>query len=134
MRDKRKIAILAVCLGLTSSIVRAQDMAEAAAASRNSSVAVQTVKAPSLTPPNEPAKAAATADATKTSPNLPTRSGPPAAEVNRKVLEVDAGKHAGKLLLRATPGTAEVFVNDLTVGRTPLLLLSARQIQDWHAR
>jgi len=124
MRENWKVAMLAVCLGLTSSILRAQDIAEAAAASRNSSATVQAIKAPSLPAPNEPAKTAAPADATKsTSPNLPTPSGPPPAESNRKALELDAGKHAGKLLLRATPGTAEVFVNDLTVGRTPILLL-----------
>src|SRR5262249_22853869 len=115
-----KIAALIVLLGPSSSVARAQDVAEYGTSSGNSSVGVQTIKMPpmsvTITPVTpEPKK--------NTSPNLVASGGPPPAETNRKALEGDSGKHAAKLLLRSTPGNAEVFVNDLTVGRTPLLLL-----------
>jgi PEGA domain len=129
MREKWKIAALMLSLGLTASIGRAQDIAESAAMSANSSMAAGSIKAPSLSVPAE-LKAAAKAapnstvgtSTTGTSPNLVARTGPPPSETNRKALEAQAGTHPAKLLLRSAPGNAEVFVNDLTVGRTPLLL------------
>lgn len=125
MRKNWKIAILVASIGLMSAVVRAQDAAEYGAASGQSSMGVQTIKTPvTPAPAADTSKSAAASDAKgATSPNLPLSSGPSPAEVNRKSLEQDAGKHAAKLLLRSTPGTAEVFVNDLTVGRTPVLLL-----------
>ena len=54
---------------------------------------------------------------------MPT--GPSPEEVNRKSFEDRAGEAAGKLLLRSVPNGAEVFVNDLLVGRTPLLMIMA---------
>jgi hypothetical protein len=46
-------------------------------------------------------------------------------ETNRKSLEASAGKDAGKLLLRATPVEAQIWVNERIVGKTPLLLVLA---------
>jgi PEGA domain len=87
----------------------------------NASMTVQSIKTPSV--PVEPARRAAAPDLrNKMSPNLTASVGPPPAETNRKALERDAGRHAAKLLLGSIPGNAEAFVNDLTVGRTPLLL------------
>jgi hypothetical protein len=60
-----------------------------------------------------------------TSPNLIASTGVPPAEVNRKALESGSGQHPAKMLFRSVPANAEVFVNDLTVGRTPLLLVVA---------
>jgi hypothetical protein len=52
-------------------------------------------------------------------------SGPPAQETNRKTLEAKAGKDAGKLLLRATPVEAQIWIDGKIVGKTPLLLVLA---------
>jgi hypothetical protein len=59
------------------------------------------------------------------SPHILERSGPPPDEVNRKEFEENAGEKAGKLLLRSVPDGADIFVNDLLVGRTPLLMVIA---------
>jgi hypothetical protein len=123
MRKNWKIAILIASIGFMWGVVRAQDAAEYGAASGQSSMGVQTIRIP-VTPPADTSKGAGAPDAkAATSPNLPLSPSPSPAEANRKTLEHDAGKHAAKLLLRSTPGTAEVFVNDLAVGRTPVLLL-----------
>jgi hypothetical protein len=119
MQKSWKIGILIVSLGLTLSTSHAQDAAEYSTASGNTSTAVQTVKMPPMTVTLTPV----TPDAKKTSSNLIATSGPPPADVNRKALESNSGPHAARLLLRSVPTNAEVFVNDLTVGRTPLLLV-----------
>jgi len=49
--------------------------------------------------------------------------GPPVDEVNRKELEKNAGKDAGKLFLRSTPTGAQVYINGDFVGTSPLLLV-----------
>jgi hypothetical protein len=53
------------------------------------------------------------------------RTGPSPEEVNRKGFEDNAGQTAGKLLLRSVPSGADIFVNDLLVGHTPLLMVIA---------
>ena len=57
------------------------------------------------------------------SPYIAPREGPPPEETNRKTLEERAGKDAAKLLLRSVPTGARVYVNELFVGQTPLLLI-----------
>lgn len=42
---------------------------------------------------------------------------------NRKALEQRAGKDAGKLLLRSSPGEALIYIDGTPVGRAPLLLI-----------
>ena len=59
------------------------------------------------------------------SPHLIASSGPPPEESNRKTLEAQAGKDAGKVLLRATPVQAQIWVDGKIVGKTPLLLVLA---------
>lgn len=50
-------------------------------------------------------------------------TGPPVDEVNRKELEKNAGKEAGKLFLRSTPTGAQIYINGAFVGKSPLLLV-----------
>ena len=59
------------------------------------------------------------------SPHLFERNGPPPDEVNRKNFEDNAGEKGGKLFLRSVPSGADIFVNDLLVGRTPLIMVMA---------
>lgn len=44
-------------------------------------------------------------------------------ETNRKALEQRAGKDAAKLILRSVPSEALVYIDGMSVGRTPLLLI-----------
>jgi hypothetical protein len=59
------------------------------------------------------------------SPHLTAPTGSPTEDVNRQQFEDRAGNDAGKLLLRSTPSGAEIFINDLPVGQTPLLMIVA---------
>ena len=59
------------------------------------------------------------------SPHLLVRDGPPLNMVNRKEFENNAGDKSGKLFQRSVPSGADIFVNDLLVGRTPLLMVIA---------
>jgi hypothetical protein len=52
-------------------------------------------------------------------------NGPAPEETNRKTLEAKSGKDAGKVLLRALPVEAQIWVNGQIVGKTPLLLVLA---------
>jgi len=56
------------------------------------------------------------------SPHLVAPAGPQQDEVNRRDFEGNAGINAGKMLLRSLPSGAQIFINDLFVGQTPLLL------------
>lgn len=56
------------------------------------------------------------------SPHLVAPAGPPQDELNRRDLEGNAGTNAGKLLLRSVPSEAQIFINGLFVGQTPLLI------------
>jgi hypothetical protein len=69
--------------------------------------------------------AGSSTSASASSPHLIASAGPPPEETNRKSLEGSAGKDAGKLLLRATPVEAQIWVNGKIVGKTPLLLVLA---------
>lgn len=60
-----------------------------------------------------------------TSPHILQRSGPPPSDVNRKQFEDNAGAAAGKLLVRSVPSGADVFVDGLLVGQTPMLMVIA---------
>jgi hypothetical protein len=57
------------------------------------------------------------------SSHLVAPAGPPADEANRKALEDQAGPDAGKLMLHSVPSGAQIFINGLFVGRSPLLLV-----------
>jgi|ERR1700730_10854157 len=59
------------------------------------------------------------------SPHLNASSNPKTATLNRQVLERQAGRDAGKLLLRSEPPGAQVWIDGLFIGKTPVLLLLA---------
>jgi PEGA domain len=101
-----------------SSIANGQAVAEAAGATSVSAGVASSIKAPPF--PSMPATAAAS-----TSPHLTASSGPPPEDTNRKMLESRSGKDAGKLLLRALPVEAQIWINGQIVGKTPLLLVLA---------
>ena len=52
-------------------------------------------------------------------------SGPPPQETNVRNFQMHAGKDAGKVLLRAAPVEAQIWVNGKIVGKTPMLLVLA---------
>jgi hypothetical protein len=112
-----KTAVLLALLGLASHTSRAQDIAEAAALTSHSSMAAHSAKAPSRT--------IATPEKQSPYAHLMAQTGPSPEEVNRKGFEDKAGETAGKLLLRSVPSGADIFVNNLLVGRTPLLMVIA---------
>lgn len=58
------------------------------------------------------------------SPHIPAREGPPRGETNRRALEQRAGNDAAKLLLQSVPSDAEINIDGMFVGRTPLLLIA----------
>jgi hypothetical protein len=111
---------LGLLIALTTCAVpaRAQAVAEAAGATSVSATAAGSARP--ITMPKLPEAAAAGA-----STHLIASTGPPAEETNRKLLESTAGKDAGKILLRATPVEAQIWVNGKVVGKTPLLLVLA---------
>ena len=116
--DKRvggwKVWLLFVLISLGSQVARAQAIAEAAATTANSGTAASSVKS---------AKAPSIDTEKAVSSHLVAPAGPPADEVNRKALEEEAGPDAGKLMLHSVPSGAQIFINGLFVGRTPLLLV-----------
>jgi len=75
--------------------------------------------------PSAGASGAAASGGGSVSPHLVASSGPPPDETNRKALESTAGKDAGKLLLRASPVEAQVWIDGKIVGKTPILLVLA---------
>lgn len=77
---------------------------------------ITAVQAPKVTP--DLTKAANVA-------HLPSRTGEPAEDLNRRALESHAGKNAAKLMLRSTPSKASVRIEGKLVGKTPLLLVLA---------
>jgi hypothetical protein len=130
MRASRKLVVLlpgaalAFLCSTFSNPVRGQAVAEAAGA--NSVSAGVGSSAKPITMPKSPATGAGSSSSTSSSsPHLIASAGPPPEETNRKSLEGSAGKDAGKLLLRATPVEAQIWVNGKIVGKTPLLLVLA---------
>jgi hypothetical protein len=99
----------------------AQAIAEAAGATSVSAAATSSVKP--VTMPKLPVPV--TAGAGTSSPHLVASLGPAPEDTNRKTLEAHAGKDAGKLLLRATPVEAQIWVDGKIVGKTPMLLVLA---------
>ena len=115
MRGTCKLFAVLGLLAMCAHNSQAQDLAEAAATTSSSAITTQSSRAiaPTLA---SPAKRSP-------SPHLLERTGPPPSEINRKDFEDNAGENAGKLLLRSVPSGAEIFINDLLVGQTPLLMV-----------
>ena len=57
--------------------------------------------------------------------HLIASSAPPQQETNVREFQMHAGKDAGKVLLRAAPVEAQIWVNGKIVGKTPMLLVLA---------
>jgi hypothetical protein len=114
---------LAFLLATLSPPVFGQAAAEAAGATSISGGVASAMKPVPF--PKFPATGTAGSSATSTasSPHLIASSGPPPEETNRKSFESKAGKDAGRLLLRATPVEAQIWIDGKVVGKTPLLLL-----------
>jgi hypothetical protein len=137
------LVLLAVSLG--SQVTRAQDIAETAGAMANSGAMASSAKSAISSGTtslldrarDSTESAAGTANSSKTAsgPSGATSSqpishlvvlpGPPVDEVNRKALEEHTGPDAGKLMLHSVPTGAQIYINGLLVGRTPLLLVVA---------
>ena len=109
-----RVVLLVSVPFIVPHLVFAQAATEAAGAASTSAGLATGAKAPAVSP-----KSATAANDSY----LATREGPPPEETNRKSLEEGAGKDAAKLLLRSAPSGARVYVNELFVGRSPLLLI-----------
>jgi hypothetical protein len=120
------ILALALVCALFADSASAQAAAEAAGATSIAGSVASSIKAVPF--PKFPAtggSASATAAASSSSPHLIASSGPPPEETNRKTLEAKAGKDASKLLLRASPVDAQIWIDGKIVGKTPMLLVLA---------
>lgn len=95
-----------------------QAIAETAGATSVSATAASSAKATTM--PKFPATGASSASA-----HLIASSAPAPEATNRKMFEARAGKDASKLLLRATPVEAQIWVDGRIVGKTPMLLVLA---------
>ena len=126
MRGIWKSVLLGVLVGGVPS-AQAQTSAVLVVAVSSLRMAAQATKGPTFNMSSPPKQSAAPPSSSKqgASPHLLEREGPPPDEVNRKEFEDNAGERAGKLLLRSVPSGADVFVNGLLVGRTPLLMAVA---------
>jgi PEGA domain len=126
IRATKKLAVLISALALISlcttfaSSARGQAVAEAAGTTAVSAGVASSAKAATM--PKFPGTGAGSAAA---SPHLVASAGPAPEDTNRKTLEARAGKDAGKLLLRATPVQAQIWVDGKIVGKTPMLLVLA---------
>lgn len=110
------VAIAFLC-AISSASGSAQAVAEAAGATSVSAGVTAGVK-----PVVIPKFPGAAVNGTQ---HLIVSSGPPPQETNVREFQAQAGKDAGKVLLRATPNQAQIWVNGKIVGKTPLLLVLA---------
>jgi len=119
------IAGVFVCCAVFASPALSQTAAEAAATtSVSAGVAVNTKPVGSFEP--IPAQTAQSSPASSgPSPHIVGSAKATNVEVNRHALEAQAGADAARLLVRATPAQAQVWINNHAVGNTPLLLILA---------
>ena len=133
MLASRKLAIpvhaaaFALLCFASASTIQGQAVAETAGANSVSASVASSIKPPTMPkfPGTGSGASSSASSAASSSPHLIASAGPPAEETNRKSLESTAGKDAGKILLRATPVEAQIWVNGKIVGKTPLLLVVA---------
>jgi len=131
MLASRKLAIpvqaaaFALLCSAFASTIHGQAVAETAGANSVSASVASSIRPPTMPKFPGTGSGASSSAASASSPHLVASAGPPAEETNRKSLEASAGKDAGKILLRATPVEAQIWVNGKIVGKTPLLLLVA---------
>jgi hypothetical protein len=124
IRIENKLAVLISTLAFLTlgsafaKVACAQAVAEAAGATSVSATAASSAKATTM--PKFPAAGTGSASA-----HLIASSAPAPEVTNRKIFEARAGKDASKLLLRATPVEAQIWVDGKIVGKTPMLLVLA---------
>jgi hypothetical protein len=128
----KKLVILVTCgtFALLGSVFAnsagAQAVAETAGANSVSAGVTSSIKPPAIPKfPSGTGGSAPSGSSAASSPHLIATGAPPVEETNRKSLEALAGKDASKILLRATPVEAQIWVNGKIVGKTPLLLVVA---------
>ena len=110
------VSIVLSC-GIFASAAHGQAVAEAAGATSVSAAAASSIKPPQTPVPALPGGTP--------SQHIIAPAGPPPQEVNVSNFQSHAGKDAGKVLLRATPAEAQIWVNGKIVGKTPMLLVLA---------
>jgi len=111
------IAMTLLCV-MFGGVAHAQAVAETAGATSVSAATTSSMKPVPI--PKLPASTSGTV-----SQHLIVSSGPPPQETNVREFQARAGKDAGKVLLRAAPVEAEIWVNEKIVGKTPMLLVLA---------
>ena len=111
---------LLLILGLACAVVAprlcAQAAAETGGATSASPSSVTTLKLTLI--PKVDAKGSPSS-----SPHILASSTGSTVEANRQALESKAGKDAGRLLVRSNPSEAQVWINNIPVGKSPLLLI-----------
>lgn len=142
-RSAWKIWLVVLAVSLGSQVTRAQDIAETAGTMANSGAMASSAKsgissgtsslldrardatASAAAGENSAKSAGGRSSAVSSQPvsHLTVLPGPPVDEVNRKALEEHTGPDAGKLMLHSVPTGAQIYINGLLVGRTPLLLV-----------
>ena len=110
-------AAIVLSCGIFASAARGQAIAETAGATSVSAAAASSIKPPQTPVPALPGGTP--------SQHIIAPAGPPPQEVNVSNFQSHAGKDAGKVLLRATPAEAQIWVNGKIVGKTPMLLVLA---------
>jgi hypothetical protein len=113
----RIFLVFSACLLVPGLTTRAQSSAESGSLNSKATMTSGSIKSTPV----------ATPKVTKPTPSqhLAAPIGPPPEDLNRKSFEDKAGQNAGKLLLRSVPTGADVYVNHLPVGQTPLLMIVA---------
>jgi len=114
-----KLYVFIVCLG--SPLISHTHVQAASETAATSSVA----GASSSEAKSVPLPATSTEGHPNGSAHLNAGSGPTTATLNRRILERQAGRDAGKLLLRSDPSGAQAWIDGLFIGKTPVLLLLA---------
>jgi hypothetical protein len=120
VREACKVSLLFVLIGLRAASLPAQVDLKRATEPNMAPTSTQynSDLFRTTTPPRDPSNPSRQ----EPSPHLVTPGGPPQDELNRREFEGNAGTNAGKLLLRSVPGEAQIFINGLFVGQTPLLI------------
>jgi len=104
----------------------AQSVAEAAGATSVSGgigSAIKPIQFPKI--PGPSGAPAAAGSSTGSSTHIIASSAPAPQETNVRDFQLHAGKDASKILIRATPAEAQIWVNGKIVGKTPMLLVLA---------
>lgn len=122
----RNFLPLLFCLAAIGTPVLAQTAAETAGATSVSSAVAANAKPiqmPAVQAGTGSANAAPSQSGQASSYIVSSSSSAAIVEANRHVLEAKGGPEAARLLVRSTPSSAQVWINNQPVGSTPLLLM-----------